>query len=383
MSSPLAPLFAPLLAMMHKEILQTVRDKRMIAILVIAPMIQLVVLGYAVDLTVDHVPTVVADLDHTAESRDVADQLLAGDTFEDVGRVRSVEEAYRAVADGRAVAALILPPGELGSGDPAALQLLVDGTDSNRAIVSSNAANAFALRRSLASLDARLARVARLRGAAVQVPRTLVEPRVLYNPTLDSATYFVPGIAATLLLVVTLIVTAMGLAREKESGTLEQVMVTPMHPAALIAGKTLPYALIGLVDLGLVLVVGAWLFEVPLHGSLLVVFVGGCLYLLTLLGLGLVVATVSRTQQQAFFAVFFFVLPAVLLSGFITPVENMPEVLQWLTLLDPVRHFVEILRANLLKAASWGDLTQQLGVLAAMGVAVFTAAVVFMRQRIG
>lgn len=366
-----------------KELRQTFRDRRMVFLLVFAPFFQLIVLGYAVNLEVEHVPTAIADEDHSPTSRALVEELLAGDSFDRARDVQSGDAALDLVARGDVPVALVVPRGfaqRLDRNRGAALQVLVDGGDSNRAIVAQNAVQAFVFRRALRLAEQRLRTVAAVRGAAVSLPRITVEPRILYNPTLDSQVYFVPGVAATLLLIVTLVVTSMGLAREKESGTLEQVLVSPIRPGVLILGKTIPYAVIGLVDLGLVLGAGGWIFDVPLRGELWIVFAAGLLYLLTTVGMGLLVSSVARTQQQAFMGAFFFIVPAVLLSGFITPVENMPGWLQPFTVLDPVRHFVEVLRAVLLKSASTTELAPQLVALAALGVGVYSTAVRSLRR---
>ncbi|MCB9736527.1 MAG: ABC transporter permease [Deltaproteobacteria bacterium] len=374
-----------LAAVMRKEVRQTVRDKRVLAILLVAPVMQLVVLGYAVNLDVHDVPTVVADEDRTAESRAFIEGLVAGDTFRlDAWRDRASEAVAR-VTRGESAVAVIVPRGfadALGRGETAEVQVLTDGSDSNRAIVAQNAASAYGLRRALAAAEATSARLAAARGAAVSLPRIAVEPRVLYNATLDSARYFVPGMAATLLLIVSVVVTAMGLAREKESGTLEQVLVTPIQPVTLIAGKTLPYGVIGLVDLGLVVTAAMVMFGVPLRGDLAVIFAGGALYLLSTLGVGLFVSTVARNQQQAFMTSVLVILPAILLSGFMTPIGNMPEWLQPVTALNPVRHMVEILRAVMLKGAGFADVAPQLVALAGIGLSVFGMAAMVMARRL-
>ncbi len=174
----------------------------------------------------------------------------------------------------------------------------------------------------------------------------------------------------------------MGLAREKEMGTLEQVMVTPIRPEILILGKTLPYYLFGIVDMGFVIVAGAWIFDVPIRGSLALLFVSSSLYMLTTLGVGLLVSAIAKTQQQALFGAIFFILPAILLSGFVTPVENMPAWLRPLSGFTPIRHFVEILRAVLLKNATFSDLSAQLLALAEMGLAVYALAAFVLRRRL-
>lgn len=372
-------------ALMVKELTQTSRDKRVMAILIIAPVIQLIVLGFAVNLEVDDVRLVIADQDASAASRALVSDLLAGETFTDAGRVATGEEGIEALVGGQATAVLVIPPGleeDLAAGRSTTLQALVDGTDSNRGTISGTTLEAYGVQRGLTLSSERLGIVAASLGQDLNVPRVRIEPRIFYNPTLDSQTYFVPGVAATLLLVVGLIVTSMGLAREKEMGTLEQVMVTPIAPSTLIAGKTIPYAFIGLVDLGLVLAAGVLIFDVPLRGSLLVIFVGGALYLLAIMGVGLLISVAARTQQQAFMGAIFFTLPAILLGGFLTPVENMPEALRWVSAVDPVRHMVEILRAVMLKSASWADVAAPLTALAGIGLTVFGAAVVALRSRL-
>ncbi|MFT7579054.1 MAG: ABC-2 type transport system permease protein [Myxococcota bacterium] len=374
-----------LAAVLLKEVRQTLRDKRVMAVLIIAPVFQLIVLGYAVNLDVEQVPTAVADEDGSAASRALIAGLLAGDTFALVAETARAAEAIDMVSRGEASVAFIVPKGfavDRAAGRKAYVQVLTDGSDSNRAIVAQNAAAAYVQRLALADVGARLEAASAARGAILYPSTVRVEPRVFYNPTLESPVFFVPGVAATLLLIVALVVTAMGLAREKEMGTLEQILVTPISPVTLIAGKTLPYAVVGLLDLALVLVVAMVLFDVPIRGSLLIIFVGGAFYLLSILGVGLFVSTIAKNQQQAFMSAIFFIMPAILLSGFITPVANMPEWLQPMTAVNPVRHFVELLRAVMLKDAGWVDVAPQLVALAGTGIALFAAASVAMGRRL-
>ncbi len=374
-----------LLAVIAKEYRQTFRDKRMVALLTIAPLIQLLVFGFAVNLDVERVPTVIADEDMTPQSRVMASELLAGDAFHHVATVPNAQAAMRMVSRGEVPLVVVIPKGmaeQQERGRPVAIQTIVDGGDSNRAIVAQNAVAAFAMKRAAVLTQTKLAQVSAVRGYAASLPRVNVEPRVLYNPTLDSRIYFVPGVAATLLLIVTLITSAGGLTREKEMGTLEQVLVSPIRPEVLILGKTLPYGIIGVVDLGYVIAVGSWIFDVPIHGSLWLLFGAGALYMLTTLGVGVLVSTVANNQQQALMGAMFFIMPAVLLSGFVTPVENMPEWLQPLSGLTPVRHFVEILRAVMLKDATFSELAAQFVGLGGMGVAVYAASAYRLRRRL-
>jgi len=378
-------MLSSLLAVIVKEFRQTFRDKRMLWLLTVAPLIQLLLLGYAVNLDVERVPTVVADEDRSPESCQVASELTAGDAFTHVDTLESGVEAARQVARGETPVAVVIPEGfaeRLQRGKPASLQVLVDGGDSNRAIVAQNAVAAYAMQRAAGEAESKLAQLSAARGVAPNLPRVNVEPRVLYNPTLNSQIYFVPGVAATLLLIVTLITSAGGLTREKEMGTLEQVLVSPIRPEVLIAGKTIPFGIIGLVDLGYVIAVGSWVFDVPIRGSLWILFAAGSLYMLTTLGIGLLVSALARTQQQALMGALFFIMPAVLLSGFMTPVENMPTWLQPLSGFTPVRHFIEIMRAVMLKNARFDELYAQFVALAGMGIVVFFSASRLLRRRL-
>jgi len=213
--------------------------------------------------------------------------------------------------------------------------------------------------------------------------RLRLVPRIAYNPSLRTPPYMIPGILAMLLVVVTTIVTAMGLARERESGTLEQVLVTPVAPMELLAGKMAPFLALGLFDVLLVLTVGALLFDLPLRGSLPVLGAGTLLYLLTTLGVGLLISTASRTQQQSFLGGFLFILPAVLLAGVVTPISSMPRPLQLVTYLNPLRYYAEVSRAVLQKGAGAAELWPQLLVLAVFGLAIFGAAALRFRKRLG
>ena len=372
-----------LLAVMRKEVRQTFRDRRMAAVLIAAPILQLVLLGYAVDLEVDHIPTAIHDADRTTLSRDLTAGLLADGTLRRVGET---EDPARPLEDGTAHVVVVLPRGlarDLAAGRPAQVQVLVDGTDSVRAQVAVSTAQQFVQRRGLELATERLRAAAAARGRAPAMPGLRVEPRIYYNPRLKSPIYMVPGVAAVTLLIVTTIVTAMGLAREKEMGTIEQLMITPMRPVVLLLGKTLPFALIGLVVAGLVISIGTNLFGVPVRGSLLCIFLGAVLYLMSTLGVGVFISTMARTQQQAILAGFFFLMPAILLSGFMSPVENMPAWIQPLTWINPVRYFVEILRACLLKGAGVVDMARPLLALLAFGVGILGLATLRFRKQLG
>jgi len=369
------PVLASLLNVVKKEFIQALRDRRMVFLLVAAPLIQLVGFGYAVNLDVDRIPSVVCDQDRTPASRELVEAFFANGTFLRTQTVVDPDAAQRALEDGDAAAALIVPRRfavRLARGESPSVQLLVDGTDSTQAQVASADASQFLLARGIAAGPATARRRATFPSLA---------PRILYNERLSSPVYMLPGVAASLLLNITAIVTAMGLAREKEAGTLEQILVTPIQPATLLAGKCLPFVLFGLIDMLGVLLVGSWVFDVPIRGPLPVIALGACLYLFSSLGTGILLATFSSSQQQAILGAFSFILPAVLLSGFASPIENMPAWLQPLTLLNPMRHFVEIMRGCLLKGAGFVDLAQQLVALFLLGIGILALSVARFRRR--
>jgi ABC-2 type transport system permease protein len=379
-----------LLNVTKKELSQTLRDRRMLATLIVSPVLQLVVFGYAIDLDVDRIPTAVCDQDRTPASRDLAQAFFADRTFLRREDVLDPNEVQDALETGRASAALVVPRGfelRVARADEPAVQVIVDGTDVTLAQVASNAASQFLLLRGI-GVDPSSSGPAQLRQGPLAPSRvsgvaaaTLV-PRVMYNQRLKSAVYMLPGVLATLLLNVTAIVTAMGLARERETGTLEQILVTPIRPAVLLAGKCLPYILFGLIDVLAILLLGNLIFDVPFRGSFGVVALGSFLYLFSTLGIGILIATLSSSQQQAMLGAFAFMLPAMLLSGFMSPISSMPAWLQPFTMLIPMRHYIEIMRGCLLKGARIGDLAQQMTALAVLGTGILGVSVARFRKRL-
>jgi ABC-2 type transport system permease protein len=356
-----------LLAVTRKEIRQTLRDRRVVAILLIVPAVQLGVFGAAVDFDVDRVPTVVVDHAQNADSRDFVSRLCADGTLIPRAVTQDDHDALRWIDEGTAAAALFIEPGfaPRARRAPSQVQIVVDGTDPNRGSIAAATVTRFA-RDQMQHLPA---------GSGAKGSRgvTLL-PRVLHNPRLRTATYMVPGILAILLLLITMIVMAMGLTRERETGTLEQVMVTPIPPLVLMVGKLLPYLVAGLFDLTLGLVVCVHGFGVPINGNLGLVVLGTAEYLCVTLGTGLLISTMSRTQQQAFMSGFLVMLPAVLLSGVMTPLWGIPAVLEPVTWINPVRYYVEIIRGVLLRGSSFNELFSHFAVLAAMAVLVITVA---------
>lgn len=378
-----------LFALVRKELIQALRDRRMLFMLLMVPVVQVIVFGYAANLEFNHAITVVVDEDRTDESRDFVRGLRAEGTFT-VSSAATEKEAMRSLQLARAHVAVIVPRGfaeDLGAGRPAQVQVLVDGSEPTRAVSASGAIAAYAGRRAIRIAQARLPSPAALEAAGMppipRVGRVEIQPRLLYNPSLKSRLFMVPGTAASILLIVTTIVTAMGLARERELGTMEQLLVTPIRPITLMIGKTIPYALFGLIDEAVILVVGNVLFDVPLRGSLLVIFLGTLAYLMATLAMGLVISTIARTQQQALMGGFFFLMPALLLSGFITPIDAMPWWIKPITYLIPVRYFIDIIRGALLRGATFVDLWPTMAALAGLGVGLIVVAAWRFRRTIG
>jgi ABC-2 type transport system permease protein len=369
-------------AVIRKEFRQIFRDRRLAVVLILAPVIQLTLLGYAVDLEVDRIPTAVIDQDDTPESRALIRGLFADRTLEETARTRDPDQP---LGEGSAQVVIVLPPGlekNLQHGRSSEIQLLIDGTDPIRGQSATDAALSYFQGQSVELATRRFEQISAAANTPIAIPRVRAVPRILYNPEMRSPVYMVPGVAAVVLLVVTTISTAMSIAKERELGTIEQLLVTPMQPATLLFGKILPFAVIGVVVAGLVLAVGTNLFDVPVRGPISVLFFGTTFYLLSTLGSGVFISTVAKTQQQAILGGFFFIMPAIYLSGFMSPIENMPSWIQPLTWINPMRYYVEILRACLLKGAGFSDLWQQLAALVTFGAAIFGLSSMRFRKRL-
>jgi ABC-2 type transport system permease protein len=366
--------------LMWKELLELRQDPRLFGVIFIAPIVQLTFLGYAATTDVKNVPIVVVDQDHTPQSRELITQFDASPYFTVVGNINSVAEIERWFEGNRAWMGLVIPGDyheRVGSNRQAAVQVIADGTDSN----STNVAMGYAVNL-VNAYNEQLARE-RLIAAGQDVPARAIDARirVWFNPQLESRDFMIPGIVALLLLVITTNLSSMAVVREKELGTLEQLNVTPVTRWQLILGKLLPYGVIGILDVILVTTVAVTWFEIPLLGSPLLLFATSCIYLLTTLGLGLFISTISNTQQQAMMtATFFFLTPMLYLSGFIFPIENMPAVIQPITYLIPLRYFIIIVRGIFLKGIGVAVLWPQILALLAWGLIIVGLAVARSRK---
>jgi len=356
--------------MLIKEFIQLLRDKRMRPVVFVMPVIQLLVFSFAVNTDVDHIATAIFDQDNSASSRDLVSAFLDSGYFERTLVVDTPAEVHR-VMDGGAVQAVLYLPrqfeGELKAGRSPAVQLLVDGTNSNTASIVLSYSQEIVSRFSQSWLAEM--------GGGVLVEPVRLETRGWVNPILESRNFFVPGVIGLIVTVIVLLLTSMAVVREKEIGTIEQILVSPIRPIEFILGKTIPFTVIGYIDMALVTVVGVAVFDVPFKGSAWMLVLGTGAYLLTILGLGLFISTISQTQQQAMLTMFFFLMPAVLLSGFMFPIENMPAVVQWMTVVNPMRYYMELIRGIFLKGLGPAILWRQLACLAGMGVLVMLLSV--------
>ena len=360
---------------MWKELLELRQDPRIFGVIFLAPVIQLALLGYAATTDVKDVPMIVVDQSRTPASRELIGRFLGSPYFRVVGSVGNVREVDPWLEDGAAWMALAIP-GDYDRrvlvGGPAAVQVIADGTDSN----STNVALGYAANL-IAAYNEELA-IERARAAGVAAPGPAIDARIRiwFNPSLESRDFMIPGIVALLLLVITTNLSSMAIVRERETGTLEQLNVTPITRWQLIVGKLLPYGIIGIIDVVIVTAAAILWFEIPLRGSPLLLFVTSCIYLLTTLGLGLFVSTISDTQQQAMMtSIFFFLTPMLYLSGFIFPIENMPAVIQPVTYLIPLRYFIVIVRGIFLKGVGVAVLWPQILALLGWGLAIVGLAV--------
>lgn len=364
--------------LVRKEFLQLFRDKRNRVLLFVAPLLQLLVFGYVVNYDIRHVRLALMDESRTSQSRALADGFTASGIFTIEERLSSDRELTEVLLSGKIDMALKIPPdfaALIRGGKSAPVQILVDGTMSNMAAMriayASTIIDVFN-RRTLAELYPQ------------QMSHAHIDARIRtwYNPNLDSQYFFVPGIVSFLVMLTSLLLTSIAIIREKETGTMEQLIVTPIRSYELILGKTIPYALLSLLQMIIVVVFALFWFDVPLHGSLPLLFFTTILFLLSTLGIGLFISTIAGTRQQAMMTTFFVLLPFLLLSGFIFPIANMPEAVQWITYLNPLRFFLVIIRGIFLKGVGLDVLWPQVLALTILGVVVFAASIARFKKRL-
>ncbi len=364
--------------LVRKEFLQLFRDRRNRVLLFVAPVIQLLVFGYVVNYDIRHIRLALIDESKTADSRALVDKLSAGGVFNVTARPASDRNLEEMLLSGSLDMALKIPPdfaAKIQSGQTASVQVLVDGTMSNMAAMR------LAYARAVIDLYNRKTLTERY---PQQSPFGQIDVRVRtwYNPNLDSQYFFVPGIVSFLVMLTSLLLTSIAIIREKEKGTMEQLIVTPIKPYELILGKTIPYTLLSLLQMTVVVLFAIFWFEIPLLGNVPFLFFTTLLFLLSTLGIGLFISTIAGTQQQAMMTTFFVLLPFLLLSGFIFPIANMPPLVQWMTYLNPLRFFLIIIRGIFLKGVGLSVLWPQVLALAILGAAVFGASIARFKKRL-
>jgi ABC-2 type transport system permease protein len=356
-----------------KELLQLRRDRMTLAMMIALPVMQLLLFGYAINTDVRNIPSVVYDQDASAQSRDLARSLEATGFYRLVGNVRSYDEVERAMRAGTARVAIVIPKSygsKLTRGESSQVQLVVDGSDPQTVASATNTAASLIAARSSELMIGRLARS----GSGLALQPITLEPNTWYNPDLRTAVYIVPGLVGVILTMTMVMLTAMAIARERERGTLEQLIVSPVKRIELVIGKIVPYIVIGYVQMTLILLAGKIVFDVPLVGSLALLYVLAFLFIAANLALGLFFSTLARTQQQAMQMSFFFLLPNILLSGFMFPFDAMPVPAQWLSQILPLTHFLRIVRGITLRGADFSDVATELVWLTAILGALVTLA---------
>ncbi len=375
--------FRRVFTLLKKELIQTRRDRRMMGMLIIAPIIQLFLFGYAVSTDVNNITMAVLDQDKTHTSRKLIETFVSSGYFEYRQTLDNPAQINETIDSGSAQFAITIPLGfekDTARGRSVHIQTVLDGSDSTNAKIVNGYVNG-ALAKYWSTVTSLM--VLNAGFAKPQVPSVEVVPRVWYNPELKSVNFMVPGVLCQILMLITMMMTALAIVKEKEIGTLEQVIVTPISSAELMLGKTIPFLLIGLLDTVLVVAVAIGWFGVAVAGSYLLLFAVSILFLLTTLGLGIFVSTVSKNQHEATMTSFFFFMPSILLSGMMYPIENMPKVVQYLTLFIPLRYAIEAVRGIFLKGIGIEYLWPQMLILAIFGIGIIALSAMRFSKKMG
>ena len=378
-----------LIEIIRKEFRQAFREPRMRLLLFVPPILQLLIFGYAVNLDVEHSRMAWMDRDQTPSSRQLLAAFQAAGRFDFIATPASDREVQDLLDSAKVDTVVRVLPGferDIQRGRTTSVQILLNGSNSNTASIVSGFAGSIVARFASDVMEEqnRNRMKARMAPAPARpaVPQLAMQNRVWFNPDLRSRNYFVPGIVVNIIMQVTLMLTAMAIVREKEIGTMEQLMVTPIRPVELMLGKTVPFALVGLVDTILIVLVAVLFFHVPFRGSAILLFASGAIFLMTSLGAGLFISTISRTQQQAMITAFLILMPFFLLSGFMFPIRNMPLPVQYLTLVNPVRYFIEIVRGLFLKGSGFSVIWPQMLALAVFGAIILSLSALRFRKRL-
>ena len=369
-----------------KEFIQTFRDKKMLPLIFVAPVLQLILLGFAVTTDVKHIYISVIDRDNSVESRELVGAALNSGYFDLKTDIEKESDIEQALKTGKADFVLYFPPNyskNIKMSKKASFQIIADGSDATLTGIGLNYLNEIVQKSNKEIRDKMMKSKAGLAGKSIFFPQVTPDVKIMYNPELKSANYMVPGVMALILTLMTMLLTSMSITKEKENGTLEQLVVSPLKPYEIIFGKTLPFVLIGMVDVVLVIAGGILVFNIPVMGSLWLLAGCSLIFIMSTLGIGLFISTISRTQQQAMLTTFMFIFPAMILSGFVFPVTNMPEPAQYFTYLIPLRYFLTIIRGIVLKGNGIEILWPEILALVVFGIVIFTFSAMRFRKKLG
>jgi ABC-2 type transport system permease protein len=368
-----------MLTVARKELFHIVRDRRTLAVMFLIPIVQLFLLGYAATTDIEHLLTAVVDADRTSESRELVEAYKASNYFDIVSYVDGEEDLARMVDRGTIQAGLIIPAGygaDVVAGETASVAFVVDGSDPTIANTVLSSAQSVGQAESMRIIEKRLG------VSAEDMMAVEVRSRVWYNPEMKSANFMIPGLIGMILFMLTTMLTALAIVREREHGTIEQLMVTPIRPIELVVGKLAPYIAVAFFDVLEVLAIGVFWFGVPIHGSLTLLLALSAVFLMTSLGIGIFISSVTNTQQEAMLSVWLILLPSIFLAGFFFPVEAMPTALQWISYAVPLRYMIVIMRGIIVKGVGLEVLAGQVGALLIFGVVIMAFAATRFRKRL-
>jgi ABC-2 type transport system permease protein len=378
-----------ILQILKKELNQTFRNPRLAVLLFIPPIIQLIIFGYAVNFDVKNIKTAIIDYDRTSASRDFISHIESNKYFRIVRHLDNSDEIKREIDSSAVSCAVVISPGfmkNIENGKTAVVQAIHDGIDSNNAITVNNYLNMIAYKYQKKLQASKIQKINQKLAAggmhAIKISAVNVEPRAWFNQSLESKDFFVPGIVGNILMLVTVLLTSMAIVREKEIGTIEQLLVTPIKPIEIILGKTLPFMLVGIAQAAIIVMAAILWFEIPVRGSYALLFLGVVIFLLSNLGIGIFISTICQTQQQSMLVTLFFMLPAFTLSGFVFPIVNMPEIVQYFTHLIPLRYFLVIVRGVFLKGVGMEVLYPQYAAMTIISLAILAFSVMKFRRTI-
>jgi ABC-2 type transport system permease protein len=368
--------------MVKKEFIQVWRDRRLRIFLILPPIVQLIIYGYAINFDIRQVPFAVFDEDRTQASESLISRFTASEYFRLTDSIHSEAELRDLIDRSRITLAVHIPKGfaaKIKANQPVPLQLILDATDSNTALIVAKYARTILNDYAREMLQQTLRRLNLPK--QLQTP-VVIEPRAWLNPNLESRNAFVPGVIAMVVMLVSLMLTALAVVRERELGTMAQILVSPLSPLEFLSGKTIPFILISLVDVALITLMGIFWFEIPFQGSVTVLFIGTLAFLLSSVGLGLLISTTCSTQQQAVMAGTFVLTPAILLSGLIFPIANMAVIFQYITYVNPLRYFIVIVQGVFLGGRSLTALWPQMAAMAGLGVVFLGLSIIRFRGRL-